>query len=97
VALSVLDGVSFGQPALSLAAQLQRRVARAGIRAPGSPVDSADRTVLTAEHLGEELMALVARAREAGLDPEVELRGAARRFARSVREQERLSNLDRDP
>jgi hypothetical protein len=34
-------------------------------------------------------MALVARAREAGLDPELELRAAARRFADSVRERER--------
>ena len=29
---SVLDGVVFGQPALSLAAQLQRRAGRAGFR-----------------------------------------------------------------
>jgi len=34
-------------------------------------------------------MALVARVREAGLDPELELRAAARRFAESVREHER--------
>jgi hypothetical protein len=34
-------------------------------------------------------MSLVARAGEVGLDPEVELRAAARRFADSVREQER--------
>jgi hypothetical protein len=34
-------------------------------------------------------MALVARVREAGLDPELELRAAARRFADSVRQQER--------
>jgi len=35
-------------------------------------------------------MALVARANEAGLDPEVELRAAARRFADQVRSWERL-------
>jgi hypothetical protein len=34
-------------------------------------------------------MALVALVREAGLDPELELRAAARRFADSVHEQER--------
>jgi hypothetical protein len=34
-------------------------------------------------------MALVARAREAGLDPELELRAAARRFNDTVREQEK--------
>jgi hypothetical protein len=41
-------------------------------------------------------MALVARAREAGLDPELELRTAARRFADSVREQERLAGAADD-
>jgi XTP/dITP diphosphohydrolase len=73
---SVLDGVPFGQPALSLAAQLQRRAQRAGIAVSAVPADGA-------------LMALVARVREAGLDPELELRAAARRFADSVRERER--------
>jgi XTP/dITP diphosphohydrolase len=79
---SVLDGVPFGQPALSLAAQLQRRAERAGIIV--SP-DSADE----ADSIGAQLMALVARARQAGLDPELELRATARRFANSVRERER--------
>jgi XTP/dITP diphosphohydrolase len=79
---SVLDGVPFGQPALSLAAQLQRRAARAGITVPaGEPSDDAA--------VGDALMALVARAREAGLDPELELRAAARRFAGRVRDRER--------
>jgi XTP/dITP diphosphohydrolase len=94
---SVLDGVSFGQPALSLAAQLQRRAARAGISvarpagatAPGADAGTGDATPLTAERVGDELMALVARARAAGIDPELELRAAARRFADSVRERER--------
>ncbi len=95
---SVLDGVPFGQPALSLAAQLQRRAARAGITVPvGAAVDggpdgasgTAGETGLTGERLGAELMALVARAGEAGLDPELELRVAARRFADEVRELER--------
>jgi XTP/dITP diphosphohydrolase len=81
---SVLDGVPFAQPALSLAAQLQRRAQRAGITvtAPAISVDGADR-------VGDALMALVAWAREAGLDPELELRAAARRFADAVRERER--------
>jgi XTP/dITP diphosphohydrolase len=76
---SALDGVPFGQPALSLAAQLQRRAARAGITVPAT--DSAD-------SIGDELMALVARANAAGIDPEVELRAAARRYAEAVRAQE---------
>jgi XTP/dITP diphosphohydrolase len=99
-AASALDGVPFGQPALSLAAQLQRRAARAGITVPvGEAVDggpdgpdgaagSDGEAGLTGERLGAELMALVARAREAGLDPELELRAAARRFADEVRDQE---------
>jgi XTP/dITP diphosphohydrolase len=77
---SALDGVAFGQPALSLAAQLQRRAARAGISVPAAG-DSAD-------SIGDELMALVARANAAGLDPELELRAAARRYADAVRTQE---------
>lgn len=90
---SVLDGVPFGQPALSLAAQLQRRAARAGI-ADGFPVtgpaDGADSVGdSAADSVGAELMALVARASEAGVDPELELRAAARRFADAVRERER--------
>jgi XTP/dITP diphosphohydrolase len=85
---SVLDGVPFGQPALSLAAQLQRRAERAGIAVPAAPA-GAGAPELTGERAGDALMALVARVREAGLDPEFELRAAARRFADSVRQQER--------
>ena len=93
---SVLDGVPFGQPALSLAAQLQRRAERAGIAVPAASVGGASASAggpsaaeLTGERAGDALMALVARVREAGLDPELELRAAARRFADSVRERER--------
>jgi XTP/dITP diphosphohydrolase len=92
VAPSVLDGVPFGQPALSLAAQLQRRASRAGLSASLNGPASADSdgdAGLTGERLGAELMGLVARAQAAGLDPELELRAAARRFADEVREQER--------
>jgi XTP/dITP diphosphohydrolase len=81
---SVLDGVAFGQPALSLAAQLQRRAERAGV-----PVEGAEPPSSLAEELGAELMRVVARAQAAGLDPELELRAAARRFAEQVREWER--------
>jgi XTP/dITP diphosphohydrolase len=92
---SVLDGVPFGQPALSLAAQLQRRAVRAGLSASldgtgsAGTADSDGDAGLTGERLGAELMALVTRAQAAGLDPELELRTAARRFADEVREQER--------
>jgi XTP/dITP diphosphohydrolase len=160
---SVLDTVPFGQPALTLAAQLQRRAERAGVPAdladlsPGGParpggsdetaggsgpaggVQSADndgpvRGAQPADSdgpaggaqpggnggpseregpagsggngaghadsdgpggghavsdVGAELFALVARAREAGLDPELELRAAARTYRDRVRAWER--------
>ena len=78
-AASALDGVPFGQPALSLATQLQRRADRAGAPAellqlgePAADEPSAD--------IGRELFRLVAQARAAGRDPELELRAAARRY-----------------
>jgi XTP/dITP diphosphohydrolase len=76
---SVLDGVPFGQPALALAAQLQRRAERSGV--PADLVTAGD----AGDGLGAELFALVATARAAGLDPELELRGAARRYQDRVR------------
>ena len=78
---SALDGVPFGQPALALAAQLQRRAARAGV--PEALADLPDAA------LGAELFRLVARARVAGVDPELELRAAARRYLDLVRDWER--------
>ena len=83
---SVLDGVAFGQPALSLAAQLQRRAERGGV--PAS-FGGAGGEASAAEEFGAELMRAVARASAAGIDPELELRAAARRFADRVREWER--------
>jgi XTP/dITP diphosphohydrolase len=105
---SVLDGVPLNQPALALAAQLQRRAERAGIPAgladlgtadadgdsadgsgadgPGADGSGADRA---ASRLGGLLFALVASARAAGLDPELELRAASRRYRDRVRAWER--------
>ena len=112
--VSVLDTVPFGQPALSLAAQLQRRAERAGVptdladlpgdgfAGAGGPAegDRAAQGVADGEgdgaaggqavsDIGAELFALVARAREAGLDPELELRAAARAYRDRVRAWER--------
>jgi NTP pyrophosphatase (non-canonical NTP hydrolase) len=84
---SALDGVPFGQPALALATQLQRRAARAGVPgeltsldgdAGGGPDGSGD-------DIGRELFRLVTRARELGRDPEMELRAAARHYHDLVR------------
>jgi XTP/dITP diphosphohydrolase len=98
---SVLDGVPFGQPALSLAAQLQRRAERAGApaeltrldggvspgsrRAGGTSTDGAGTGDGDGDGVGRELFELVARARVAGVDPEMALREAARRFRDVVR------------
>jgi XTP/dITP diphosphohydrolase len=85
---SALDGVPFGQPALALAAQLQRRAERAG--APEHLTDLSDVTDSDdVSELGAELFRLVSRARLAGLDPEHELRMAARRYRDRVRAWER--------
>ncbi|MBO0821931.1 MAG: hypothetical protein J2P26_13915, partial [Nocardiopsaceae bacterium] len=107
---SALDGVPFGQPALSLAAQLQRRAERAGIQVldgsgpdgsgsagsgpdgsgPGSgPAGSRSAGGGAEGDIGAELMRVVAKARAAGVDPELALREAARSYADQVREAER--------
>src|SRR5215468_12148018 len=90
---SVLDSVPFGQPALLLAAQLQRRAERAGVPADlaGLPPGGGDGRAAgqAVSDIGAELFALVAKAREAGLDPELELRAAARAYRDRVRAWER--------
>jgi XTP/dITP diphosphohydrolase len=80
--------VPFGQPALSLAVQLQRRAERAGV--------PADLTAASADtggdDIGGELFRLVAKARAAGLDPELELRTTARRYRDQVAAWERAEH-----
>jgi XTP/dITP diphosphohydrolase len=92
---SALDTVPFGQPALALAAQLQRRAERAGAPAElaslptGRPAGTGTRDGGSVSGIGAELFALVAKAREAGLDPELELRAAARAYRDRFRAWER--------
>lgn len=91
---AALGSVPFGQPALSLAAQLQRRAERAGVPAeltdltgPGSrELDGASEAPDGVSEIGAALFALVARARAAGVDPELELRAAARSYRERVRQ-----------
>jgi XTP/dITP diphosphohydrolase len=80
-----LDGVPFGQPALALAAQLQRRAARAGVPDDLARLESDPGSAGPGGDIGRELFRLVMRAREAGRDPEMELRAAARRYRDLVR------------
>ncbi|GEL20280.1 MazG family protein [Pseudonocardia asaccharolytica] len=82
---SGVDGVPLGQPAVALAAKLTSRTARAGLPAGLLPAGPG---------VGEELFALAARAKLAGLDPEAELRAAARRFAETVRAAETAARAD---
>ena len=74
---SVTDGVPLAMAALSLAAKLQRRAAKAGV---------ADADFDAGPGLGAELWALVARARGEGIDPEEELRTVARAYRDHLRE-----------
>jgi XTP/dITP diphosphohydrolase len=90
------------QPALLLAAQLQRRAQSAG--APdeladiatdgaGEAADQAEPgTAQQVSEIGAELFALVAKARAAGVDPELELRRAAGAFRDRFQAWERSSS-----
>jgi XTP/dITP diphosphohydrolase len=82
---SSVDGVPLGQPAVALAAKLTSRTARAGFPADLLPAGPG---------VGEQLFALAAAARLAGIDPEAELRGTARRFADAVRAAEKAAAAD---
>jgi len=84
---SALDGVPFGQPALALATQLQSRAARAGVPEELTRLDGS--AAAPGDDLGVELLQLVAKARALDLDPETELRAAARRYRDAVRAWER--------
>jgi XTP/dITP diphosphohydrolase len=77
-----------GQPALSLAAQLQRRAERAG-----ASVDL-EKEAPGVTEFGAELFALVARARAAGADPEFELRAAARAYRDQVQAWEKAQEQE---
>ena len=125
---AALGSVPFGQPALSLAAQLQRRAERAGVPAeladlPTGPAADGHATDPAADghatgpaadghatgpagpaaegqerdgvsQIGAALFSLVAQARAAGLDPELELRAAARRYRDRVRHWAQEQNGD---
>jgi XTP/dITP diphosphohydrolase len=71
---SAVDGVPMNQPALALAAKLVARARRAGLTVPVSDADE----------IGARLMAVVADAVEAGVDPESALRRTARAYRDGV-------------
>lgn len=79
---SAYAGVPLGQPALRLAAALQRKAARDGGDAAGSPPQEeyADVAAVLDENAAARLLwALVARCRELDVDPEAALRSMSRR------------------
>ncbi len=89
-AVSALDGVPMAQPALALATQLQRRAEAAGVPAevanlPERAAAGDAGAAAPVSELGAELFSLVARARAAGLNPELELRNAALVFSDRIR------------
>lgn len=81
---SVLDGIPLAQPALSLATALRRRAERAGAPAELGDLAAESGPGDEVSEIGAELFALVARARQAGVDPEFELRAAARAYRDQV-------------
>jgi XTP/dITP diphosphohydrolase len=83
---SVVDGVPLAQPALALAAKLHSRAAKAGLevaRPGGDPGIAAG--------IGDRLLDLAVQAQQQGLDPEAELRAAARRYREAIRQAEQGS------
>ncbi|WLS46193.1 nucleoside triphosphate pyrophosphohydrolase [Micromonospora profundi] len=82
---SVLDGIALSQPALALATQILDRAARAGLTVvlPSPDVQPDEET-----RLGASLLAAVAAAREANLDPEKALRHTTLTTADAIRASE---------
>ena len=77
---SALDGVPFGQPALALAAQLQRRATRAGVPDELAQLDTDHGMSESSEpgaSIGRELFRLVARAVSSIVTPSLSYAGCA--------------------
>jgi NTP pyrophosphatase (non-canonical NTP hydrolase) len=81
---SVTDGVPLGQPALALAAKLQRGVDKAGL----------DVEPPAGDDVGARLFAVVRDALAEGVDPEAALRAAARDYRERIHAAEEARRLD---
>ncbi len=88
---SVLDGIPQAMPALALASKVMGKAEKIGLletaEQPAIPMDSED-------ELGKLLLAVVASARAAGLDPERALREATRELQVEIRAAEISSATD---
>ena len=71
---SAVEGVPMNQPALALAAKLVARARRAGL----------DVALPDSDEIGARLLALVAEAVDAGVDPEAALRRTARAYRDAI-------------
>ena len=92
---SVTDGVPDALPALVLAAKLLTRAGHGEVDVPVADLTSRDvasraLAEVGAGGLGDLLLALVAEARDQGLDAETELRAATRRHRAAIRAAEGL-------
>jgi MazG family protein len=86
---AALEDVPIGLPALTRAAKLLRRAEREGLgdlAAQGARAPADGAAALDEVTLGEQLLALAARAQRAGLDPEEALRAANARLLERARE-----------
>jgi XTP/dITP diphosphohydrolase len=86
---SVLDGIPQGMPALALADKLLGRAHKVG-HTPALATDCPT----TEDELGAHLLAIVASAKENGLDSERALRGALRKLQREIREREKTATAE---
>ena len=88
---SILDGVPQSMPALALTSKVMAKAEKAGIleggEIPTIPME-------TEEELGKLLLAVVASARSAGLDPERALREANRELQAEIRAAELEGDFD---
>ena len=84
---SVLDGIPQGMPALALADKVIGRATRVGVQAATPvPADARPMPAFADEsELGDVLLAIVAFARERGIDAERSLRLAVRRLQSTIR------------
>lgn len=80
---SVLDGISRGMPALALADKLLGKAAKVGVE-PGTGSAGAQAEA----SIGDRLLALVAEARDLGIDAEGALRVRLREFESEIRSAE---------
>jgi len=84
---SAVDGVPLGQPAMSLATKMIYRSEKSGYSVPiAHPVEIAPD--ISESELGEVLFGLIDQAQAAGLDPEVALRAATKKYIEAIKQYE---------